>query len=888
MTSGFSLDRFQLEAIESIDRGSSVLVSAPTGSGKTKVAEHAIGVALRSGRRCFYTTPIKALSNQKFHDLVLEHGEESVGLLTGDTAINGDAPIVVMTTEVLRNMIYARSSALMTLEWVVLDEVHYLQDTARGSVWEEVIIHLPRNVKLVCLSATVSNAQELGEWLRSVRGATDVVIETKRPVELDNWYLIADRLEDGLVLLPTLSDGKAESRGHRFDLDIRDRSSGGRRRFATPGRVEVVELLASRSMLPAIHFIFSRAGCDDAVQACTRAGLSFTEPLDRERIRQIAESHVEALSDDDLRVLSYDRWLDSLQRGIASHHAGLVPPFKEAVEQCFVEGLVRMVFATETLALGINMPARTVVIDKLTKFTGEGHEFLTPAQYTQLTGRAGRRGIDDHGNAIVLWSPFVSFEEVATLAASRSFRLTSSFRPTYNMAANLVRRYDASEAHRLLGNSFAQFQADADVAREEHRIASQTEKLERLLDDAACELGDVRDYRSVIDKARGVRTKGAGGAHIERALGSLKPGDILWLDGSGGHEHVVVLSVSHRKGGAVRVKAFTSRRSILQLGARDFDEPPKIVGRLDLPVPFTPTKPKFQKAVSLELDRFAKVSSSDPRATLPPITDVRSAIDTHPVHSCPDRDRHLRALRDADRAAREIESLEKRIRTRTGSLVEQFDRILQMLEQWGHLDGWRLTERGERLVRIYHESDLAIAETIDEGLLDGVTAAELAGLASSFVYESRASGPNLEPWFSNRDIAHRADSIADLTAAIANDEMRLGINVTRGTDAGFYALAHAWASGQDLDHMLGDDDMPGGDFVRTIKQLVDLLRQISETEATCSSTASEAADALYRGVVAVSGGSRFTEESVPEPESATVAGERTDHPHEDSREAGRS
>ena len=861
MSAVFELDRFQREAIAAIDRGSSVLVSAPTGSGKTKVAEHAVSVALSAGRRAFYTTPIKALSNQKFHDLVEEHGEERVGLLTGDTAINGDAPIVVMTTEVLRNMIYARSSALHTLDWVVLDEVHYLQDTARGSVWEEVIIHLPKQIRLVCLSATVSNADELGEWLRSVRGPTDVVVETTRPVELDNWYLVADRQGDGLVIIPTLADGRPDERGQRYDLDLRDRSTGGRRRYATPGRVEVVEMLAERSMLPAIHFIFSRAGCDEAVSSCTRANLTFTTSEDRERIRLIAESHVQDLSDDDLRVLDYGRWLDSLERGIASHHAGLVPPFKEAVEQCFVEGLVKVVFATETLALGINMPARTVIIDKLTKFTGEGHEFLTPAQYTQLTGRAGRRGIDNHGNAIVLWSPFVTFEEVATLAASRSFRLTSSFRPTYNMAANLVRRYDAAEAHRLLGNSFAQFQADADVARQEHRVATQIEKLERLLEHSRCELGDVDEYQAILERERGRRPQSQGGPHIERALGRLRPGDVLTLEGSGGHERVVVLSVSHRKGGSVRLKVMNAKRNLLQLGAKDFDDAPIVVGHLDLPTPFTPTKPKFQRAVALDLDRFIK----DDRGSLASdsadrVSEARDS-ENHPVHRCPDRDHHLRALRDAARVRREVASLERSIRSRTGSLVEQFDRILQMLEEWGHLDGWRLTERGERLVRIYHESDLAIAEAIDEHIFDGLTAAELAGLVSLFVYESRLSGPNLEAWFPNRDLSNRSEVLRDLTTAIASDEVRLGLPATKPTDAGFFPLAHAWASGDDLDHLLGEDEMPGGDFVRTIKQLVDLLRQMSETDAECAPIASEAADRLHRGIVAVSGRGRATPES---------------------------
>jgi ATP-dependent RNA helicase HelY len=432
------------------------------------------------------------------------------------------------------------------------------------------------------------------------------------------------------------------------------------------------------------------------------------------------------------------------------------------------------------------------------------------------------------------------------------------------MAANLVRRYDAGEAHRLLGNSFAQYQADADVARQEHRIEGQSQKFERLLQDADCELGDVLTYKAALDAERGVRSVRGGGSHIERALSSLKPGDILWIDGSGGHDRVVVLSVSNRKSGSIRVKVLNARRNVVQLGSKDFDDEPTVVAHIELPVPFTPMKPKFQKAVSLELERIVKrLPSRDGESQK---TDQscsqsdRNSVEGHPVHGCPDRDRHLRALRDAERVRREIEGLEKQIRSRTGSLVEHFDRILQMLEQWGHLDGWKLTERGERLVRIYHESDLAIAEALEEHLFEDLSAAELAGLASSFVYESRASGPDLSPWFPRRDIEQRSDQLEDLTRSIARDEIALGLSVTRTPDAGFFSLAHAWAAGDDLDHLLGDDDMPGGDFVRTIKQLVDLLRQISETDAACAATASDAADALHRGVVAVSGRGRVGED----------------------------
>ena len=451
----------------SLDAGRNVLVAAPTGSGKTVVGEHAVALALADGAKAFYTAPIKALSNQKYADLVAVLGTDRVGLLTGDHAINGDAPVVVMTTEVLRNMVYAGAPALGGLGFVVLDEVHFLQDTYRGPVWEEVLIHTPAPVRFVCLSATVSNAEELGEWIGTLRGPTDTVVEHVRPIRLDALYFVGDRSADRDHLIPILVDGQPNPEGGRFDAEqlkpAAQRHVRGRRRFFTPRRLETIERLNDEDLLPAIYFIFSRAACSDAALHCLDAGLRLTDAAERERIRELVEARVVALSDADLDVLGYDRWSAALEAGIAAHHAGLIPAFREAVEDCFNEGLIKAVFATETLALGINMPARAVVIERLTKYNGESHEFLTPGQFTQLTGRAGRRGIDEQGTAVVLWSPFSSFAQVATLAASREFPLTSAFRPTYNMAANLMHRYDREPAQRVLARSFAQFQADRAV-----------------------------------------------------------------------------------------------------------------------------------------------------------------------------------------------------------------------------------------------------------------------------------------------------------------------------------------------------------------------------------------------------------------------------------------
>jgi superfamily II RNA helicase len=478
----FPLDRFQLEALDALDGGRSVLVTAPTGAGKTVVAEYAVHLGLARGVKSYYTTPLKALSNQKFADFRRRYGPDRVGLLTGDNSINGDAPVVVMTTEVLRNMIHAERAGLAALGYVVLDEVHFLEDRYRGGVWEEVILGAPSEVVLVCLSATVANADELAAWITQVRGSTVIVEEHRRPVELRNLFAVGDRSDERTVLLPTFVDGRPnpiaidldEMLPRSFPAGRRPRTrphvspAPGRRRPRTyrPRRSEIVERLGEEDLLPAIYFIFSRAGCEEAVRFCLDDGLRLSSAMERRRVREIAESHVGGLSDDDLAVLGYGRFLAALEAGLAAHHAGMVPPFRETVEACFTEALVKVVFATETLALGINMPARSVVIEELTKYSGSGHAALTPGEYTQLTGRAGRRGIDEVGYAVVLASPFHTFEEVARLAGAPGRALTSSFRPTYNLAVSLVRRFDRTEAYRVVTSSFAQYLSEDDLGEQ--------------------------------------------------------------------------------------------------------------------------------------------------------------------------------------------------------------------------------------------------------------------------------------------------------------------------------------------------------------------------------------------------------------------------------------
>ena len=854
----FPLDQFQLRALDALDAGESVLVAAPTGSGKTVVAEYAIDVAIADGRRAFYTAPIKALSNQKYHDLSERLGPHRVGLLTGDNSINGDAEVVVMTTEVLRNMIYARSPALRDLAVVVLDEVHFLQDTYRGPVWEEVIIHLPPSVRLVCLSATVSNAAELAEWITTVRGPTQAVVEDRRPVRLDNMFMVGDKTHDRLHLLPTLVNGRPNHDAARIDEEAaRSNRDGrararqqGRRRLFTPSRLEVVEVLERNEMLPAIYFIFSRNQCDEAAKACLAAGVRLTAGAERDRIREIVDGRLGAIDPADLAVLGYSQFLAQLDAGVAAHHAGMVPPFKEVVEACFVEGLVKVVFATETLAVGINMPAKSVVIEKLTKFTGDHHTFLTPGEYTQLTGRAGRRGLDDLGHALVLWSPFVPFAQVAALASSRTFHLNSAFRPTYNMAANLVRNYSSERAHHLLNLSFAQYQADRDVVRLEARLERRQQHLADLLERAHSPYGDIDEYRSLRSATPAHTTTGPIGRDdlVSLAILKLRPGDVIYAEKGRYAGRVAVLTSAHRKGGA-RLTGLTTRRDTLMLTALDFDEPPRSIGKIEMPADFAPNRHDFQKEVALRLERAELLPHSRRHRRV-----AEDQPTTHPVEDDPDLDDRMKAAGQAERVAREVEELRQRVSGRSQSIARDFDRVLRILDQWGYVDGWKLTDAGTMLSRLFHESDLLVSECVRQGLLDGLDASSLAGLASVFVYEHRSPDAPPTPWYPSPLVRRRWQSIAQISYDLQDAEEEAGLAVHRPPDPTFVAVAFAWAAGEGFAEVVDAEELSGGDFVRTMKQLIDLLRQLAliAPSKQTRGVAQEAADSLFRGVVAAS------------------------------------
>ncbi len=859
----FGLDAFQRTACRALEAGRGVLVAAPTGAGKTVVGEFAVFLALRAGRKCFYTTPIKALSNQKFTDLVARHGAERVGLLTGDTAINAGADVVVMTTEVLRNMLYGGSEALRGLSHVVMDEVHYLADRARGAVWEEVIIHLPDDVVLTSLSATVSNAEEFADWLVTVRGDTEVVVEEHRPVPLFQHVLLGSRLYD-LFAGPDRDAVHPELvRKAREAAQWRPRERGGRpQRPPVPRRPEVIERLAREGLLPAITFIFSRAGCAAAVEQCLRAGLRLNTDEERARVRAHVERRTADLPRQDLRVLGYWEWLEGLERGVAAHHAGMLPTFKEVVEELFVDGLVKAVFATETLALGINMPARSVVLEKLVKWNGDAHVDITPGEYTQLTGRAGRRGIDVEGHAVVLWQPAFDPAQVAGLASTRTYPLRSSFRPSYNMAVNLVGSVGREQARALLESSFAQFQADRSVVGLARQVTRNLEALEGYAEGMTCHLGDPREYddlrQSVKRRESELARQGSAQRRAQTAasLRALKTGDVIAVPAGRRSGLAVVLDPGVGNDGQAHPLVLTEDRWAGRLSDADFPASVEALGTLKIPKAFNHRTPQSRRdlAASLralglrpERGRRARSAAADDSELI----SLRAQLRQHPVHGCEDREQHLRWAERWNRLRHDTDALERRVEGKTHSIARVFDRVCGLLTSLGYLVDDEVTDPGRTLARVYNEADLLVVECLRAGLWEGLSAAELASVVSTLVFENRRPD-DASPAIPGGAIRATLDDMRVLWSRLRDAESEHGLAFLREPDPGFAWTAWRWTAGAELEQVLQDDpDLTAGDFVRWCKQLVDLLAQVAlVAEEPVRSTARTALDQVRRGVIA--------------------------------------
>jgi ATP-dependent RNA helicase HelY len=904
----FTLDSFQAHACSALEAGHGVLVCAPTGAGKTVVGEFAVHLALEAGRKCFYTTPIKALSNQKHTDLVARYGPEKIGLLTGDVSINSGAPVVVMTTEVLRNMLYADSDALEGLSYVVMDEVHFLADRMRGAVWEEVILHLPEEVRLVSLSATVSNAEEFGGWIQTVRGDTTVVVDEQRPVPLWQHMMVGKRLFDlfdyssgggpddagrGSLVNPELLRHITNRReaDRLLDAAPRGRGRGSRPRlYRTPSRYDVVSVLDHSALLPAIVFVFSRAGCDAAVAQCLRSALRLTDDDERERIAEVIDRRTADLSDTDLMVLGYYEWREGLLRGVAAHHAGMLPIFRHTVEELFTAGLTKVVYATETLALGINMPARTVVLERLVKFNGEQHVPLTPGEYTQLTGRAGRRGIDVEGHAVVLWQPDVDPAEVAGLASTRTFPLRSSFAPSYNMTINLVHQMGPDQAHELLERSFAQYQADRSVVGLVRAISRNEQLMRQVAAELSNDAGEEQTAEALISYAR-LRAKlsereraQARSSRLHRrqlaneALSSLRRGDIISIT-RGKRGGLAVVLEADRDSTDPRPLVLTENRWAGRISSADYSDGAAPLGSMTLPKRVEHRQPRVRRDMASALRSAAAGLTVQSRKggrrnepdVEPELRALRDELRHHPAHPIADREAKVRIAERYLRLEREIDQLRGKVAAATNSLARTFDRIVGLLTERRFIEersqgALHVTDDGRLLARIYSESDLLVAECLRGGLWRNLGPAELASVVSAVVYETRGSDGPTPPLAAEIPTAPLRRALAEtrrLSVVLRADEHRHRLNLSREPDEGFVTAVYRWVTTGDLAAALEASDvtgtgtpLPAGDFVRWCRQVVDMLDQIrnAATDNGLRNSAKRAIDDIRRGVVAVDGG----------------------------------
>ena len=930
---GFPLDDFQQSACRSVESGRAVLVAAPTGAGKTVVGEFGIYLALRKRLKAFYTTPIKALSNQKYHDFVREYGEETVGLLTGDTSINAEAPVLVMTTEVLRNMLYADSPTLEGLGYVILDEVHYLADRFRGAVWEEAIIHLPEHVTVISLSATVSNVEEFGAWLDTVRGGTDVIVSEHRPVPLWQHMLVGNQIVDlftpdpeekrasgarratkrprkdadehtapaGMRLNPQLKQlrpGYGADRGYRGRGGKHERFRRTRKHHSTaqtfedsrrtphaaqdnplrPHRIsrpEMVRTLDKAGLLPAICFIFSRAGCDGAVTQCIDADLMLTTDEQQRTIRAYIAEATAHLDPRDLNTLGYYEWREGLLRGIAAHHAGMLPLFKETVETLFTTGLIKLVFATETLALGINMPARTVILEKLTKYNGETHVDITPGEYTQLTGRAGRRGIDIEGHAVIAWRPNTTAAHVASLASTRTYPLNSSFRPTYNMAANLIAAYGAERTRKILESSFAQFQADKSVVGVAARVRKNENALAGYHESMRCHLGDFAEYFalrrdiSALEKKAEKTNQRHARTQAHQSIQELLPGDIIHIPTGRLHGYAVVTTRAESNTDP-RIGILTEDAHTRTATPRDFEGIIDPVSRIKLPKRLTLKTPKERRDTASRM-RQALIDHKPPRETKhrtiterpnglqEQLETLRTKMRNHPCHGCSERETHARWAERWYKLNSDTDGLRRQIARRTNTIAHVFNRIAQLLTSYGYVnratDGeLTLTSTGQSLRRIYGDKDLLTCLCLEAGFLNTLDPAAIAATIAALTYQGKRDTIEHLPRYPHPSLRESITTINRELARLNASEEEHKLPQTPTCDFGLVEPIYAWARGAHLAKALENTDLTAGDFVRWAKQVIDSLDQITHINginADLRARCEKAIILIRRGVIAL-------------------------------------
>jgi superfamily II RNA helicase len=841
----FELDQFQKDAIASLNAGRSVVVCAPTGSGKTLIGEYAIYRALARGKRVFYTTPLKALSNQKLRDFREKFGSDLVGLLTGDASINRDAPILVMTTEIFRNMLYGTpigqvGTSLTNVEAVVLDECHYMNDRQRGTVWEESIIYCPREVQLAALSATVANSDQLTDWLNKVHGPTDLIYSDFRPVPLEFHF------GNPKGLFPLLNDEKTKINPRIAKKGRRgaDRGRGGRP--DAPNISFVLSELEQRDMLPAIYFIFSRRGCDKAVAEV--GDLWLVNPDEAYKLRVQIDEFLSRNPE-----AGRSGQIAPLYRGVAAHHAGILPAWKVLVEELFQQGLIKVVFATETLAAGINMPARTTVISTLSKRTDTGHRLLTASEFLQMAGRAGRRGMDERGHVVTLQTPFEGAVHAADLATRKADPLVSQFTPSYGMVLNLLQTHTLEQARELIERSFGQYLANLRLKPEYDEIAELEAQLAQLQEQvAAIDENQLAIYEKLRQRLKVERqllktlqeqAQDARHEELVMMLGFAVSGTLLSLKGknitvstpvtavlvgkspgSGQAPYLVCLGLDNRW-------YVATTGDVVDLYA----ELPRVEVPADLlPPPEMPLKPGQSRRGDQQTFAIAqRIPDPEEILRLPPevveqlsrVTAVQEQIEAHPMHQLGNAPTiYKRRARIVELEA-EIQLLQAQLEQQSQRHWEEFMNLIEILQHFGGLDNLVPTELGRISAAIRGENELWLGLVFASGELDNLDPQHLAAAIAGLVTETPRPDSKVNFNLSN-EVTEALAKLRGIRRQMFQMQRRYNVALPIWLEFELIAIVEQWALGTEWVELCENTSLDEGDVVRILRRTLDLLSQI--------------------------------------------------------------
>ena len=841
----FPLDDFQLRAISAILDGKSVIVSAPTGSGKTLVAEFAIHAALHRSRRIAYTTPLKALSNQKYADFGRQWGAENVGILTGDVKVNPRAPVVVMTTEILRNMFY--SGGLPGLDTVVLDECHYMGDEGRGTVWEEIIVNCPKDVALVALSATVRNVNEIADWIGLVHRPIVAVTHPHRPVPLQ--YLVAD-LSGEIHTYDAVRHGKVRLLGEERDSGgYNDRGRWYTRRVVDP--TVMLDELESRGWLPAIYFIFSRAGCERAMETVLAEGKPL---LSREQRRQVDEAIREQIGENPTIAESplNQTIFQALGMGVGLHHAGILPTVKRFTELLFERGLCKVVFATETMSLGIHMPAKSVVLQSLTKRTDRGFRSLTHNELTQMAGRAGRRGIDPEGKCVMALDVRDGFDDMKRVVDGPPEPVVSQFKLGYGSVALLLSTgSDLATIRRIVESSFGQYQNMKRIRSMEADVASlETAVTDGRRFEAPCgdfsRIGRYRAVRSEVEVARMARGKGG---RRGRSAAEAEPGRLALVRRKSGASLGLIVGVDHRRhrnliqvmlphGGTVAMKEGNVKRVFWQT-------PP-----LHVPRDWEHrTRGLTEQMARLSVPELVeREKSHGPEGTL-------AAIE---CHRCPwgSQNRCEQAWKGLESVDRQLAQKREMLDAFRNAYWQEFLRVVEVLERFGAVQDAKLLAKGQLISGLRHDNELLVAEIVDRGILADTTLPEAATLCSGLIEEARSGDAAVARLFLKKrpKLKRKLQEMESVANTILEVQRRHGLPMPVSVSTGFMPSVFRWASGEDDWAAIVEESFGGheGDLIRAMRRLIDVLRQLGEApevEPALAGLLARAARVIDRGIV---------------------------------------